>query len=252
MAGKVLIGTSGWSYPHWLDGAFYPPGVRGGACLPYYAGRFDTVEINSTYYRLPRPQFAARWAEVTPGGFRFAVKMWGQVTHRRRLRDVDEQLEVFFAACAPLGAKFGPLLVQLPPSFGRDLDRLEAFARSCRKAWQRHFPRRRLRVGVEFRHTSWNHPDTRACLGHLGWSLVLADMGEFAIDEPLDAGFVYVRRHGPGGGETGYDSTRLERLARRIRRWSGRGRDVYVYFNNDVGAHAPRNAAELAELVARG
>jgi uncharacterized protein YecE (DUF72 family) len=251
MAGKVLIGTSGWSYAHWLKGAFYPAGVRGGQCLIYYAGRFGTVEINSTYYRLPGAGFAARWREVTPGGFVFAVKMWQQVTHRKRLRQVAEELERYFAALAELRSKFGPLLIQLPPSFGKDLPRLEAFAGACAGAWKKQFPRRRLRAAMEFRHRSWNAADARALLGRLGLTLVLADMGDFAVDEPLPEGFVYIRRHGPGGGATGYSDAEMGQLAERIRRLSAAGRDVYVYFNNDAHAHAPRNATTLMEMLAR-
>jgi uncharacterized protein YecE (DUF72 family) len=249
MAGKVRIGTSGWSYPHWLGGVFYPAGVRGGACLGYYAGIFPTVEINMTYYRLPREALAARWAGIVPGRFVFAVKMWRQVTHRKRLANVPEELEAYFAACEGLAGRFGPLLVQLAPSFRKDLPRLEEFAGECAAAWKRHFPRRRLLGAAEFRHTSWHDDDTRALLSRLGWSLVLADMGDFAIDQPLEKGFVYVRRHGPGAGETGYSDGELGLLAERIRTWSAAGRDVYVYFNNDVHGHAPRNAAALMEMI---
>jgi len=252
VAGRILIGTSGWSYPHWLGGAFYPPGVRGAKCLPYYAGQFPTVEINSTYYRLPREGFAARWRRVTPARFVFAVKMWQQVTHRKRLAGVAEEVGAHFAACADLGAKFGPLLVQLPPSFQKDLPLLEEFAGQCTAAWKRQFPRRRLLAAAEFRHTSWNAPDTRRLLERLRWSLVLADMGPFAIDEPLSHGFIYVRRHGPGGGDRGYSDEELGKLAKRIHNWSAAGRKVYVYFNNDVHAHAPRNASTLMDMLARG
>ncbi len=249
MAGKVRIGTSGWSYAHWLKGAFYPRGVYGGKCLGFYAERFSSVEINSTYYRLPRAGAAERWRLVTPRTFVYAVKMWQMVTHRKRLAGVAEDLERFFAATGELGEKFGPLLVQLPPSFRAEPSRLEDFAARCQSAWQQRFGRRRLRAAVEFRHRSWNAPPTRGLLGRLGWSLVLADMGDFAVDEPLESGFVYVRRHGPGGGDTSYGDDRLARLAERIRQWSAAGRDVYVYFNNDAHAHAPRNAARLDELV---
>ena len=251
MAGKICIGTSGWSYPHWLKGAFYPTGVRGGKCLPYYAERFETVEINSTYYRLPRPGWAARWAEVTPPGFTFSVKMWRQVTHRKRLAGVGEEVEAHFSATAGLAGRHGPLLIQLPPSFRSDLPLLADFAACCAEAWGRHFPRRRLVAAVEFRHTSWNHPETRALLERLGWSLVLADMGDFGIDEPLSKGFLYVRRHG-GGGDGGYSDAELGRLADRIGEWSSAGRDVYVYFNNDVHAYAPRNAATLIGMIDQG
>ena len=251
MAGKVLIGTSGWSYAHWLDGAFYPPGVKGGKCLPYYAEKFPTVEINSTYYRLPKSGYAARWKEVTPAGFVFAVKMSRQVTHLRRLAGVEEELDRFFASTADLGNKFGPLLIQLPPSFQVDLPLLKDFAAQCQAAWKRYFPRRKLRAAMEFRHTSWNSDETRELLESLGFSLVLADMGNFAIDEPLSKGFIYIRRHGPAGGDTSYSNAQLRKLADRIRDFSAQGRDVYVYFNNDVHAYAPHNAATLMEMLSK-
>ncbi|KPK86665.1 MAG: hypothetical protein AMJ81_00685 [Phycisphaerae bacterium SM23_33] len=251
MAGKVRIGTSGWSYSHWLKGAFYADGVRGGDCLGYYAGHFPSVEINSTYYRLPRPSFAEKWFANTPEDFVFAVKMWQMVTHRKRLAGVEGDLESFFSACRGLGSKFGPLLIQLPPSFHKDLRRLGEFAAACEQLWQRHLPPRPGRVAVEFRHTSWNDDQTRGLLSRPGWSLVLADMGDFAIDEPLGQGFIYIRRHGPAGGDTSYSDRQLRALADRIAGWSAAGRDVYVYFNNDAHAHAPHNAAALMEIVGR-
>ncbi len=250
--GRILIGTSGWSYPHWLKGAFYPPGVRGGECLPWYAQHFPTVEINSTYYRPPREGWAARWAAETSPQFVFAVKMWRQVTHEKRLAGVEEELETHFAASAALGEKFGPLLVQLPPSLEKDLPLLEDFAGACLRAWERHFPRRRLLAAMEFRHASWDSGDARALLAKLGLSLVLSDLAGCTIDEPLAEGLVYVRRHGPGGHAASYGDAELDSLAERIRDWSAAGRDVHVYFNNDVHAHAPRNAAALIAMVRRG
>jgi len=124
---RAYIGTSGWNYRHWKD-AFYPRSVKAADWLGYFAGQFDTVEVNNSFYRVPTAGVVARWQSQVPGGFRFAVKLWRGITHFRKLVDTREHLETFFRAIEPLAtAHRGPLLVQLPPSQGRDLAKLDAF-----------------------------------------------------------------------------------------------------------------------------
>lgn len=238
----MLVGTSGWSYPHWRGGVFYPrelPAARG---LPFYARRFVTVEINSSFYRPPEERRFAAWADATPGGFVFAVKAPRSVTHDLRLEGVRDAIEPFLAATVGLGAKRGPLLVQLPPSFGRRLDVLERFLDGLRD-----LPASEgLRVAVEFRNRSWLVAEVRRALDRRGVALVLADKPGARTDEPNDAGFVYVRRHGHRGrADGGYPPDAIAADAARIRGFAASGREVFVYYNNDLGGHAVVDALAL-------
>ncbi len=248
-AGTCHIGTSGWSYPHWAKGLFYPRGLASGEWLRFYAGEFGTVEVNATYYRLPARKTVERWREVTGPGFRFAVKLWGTVTHRKRLRAAGTEIRSFLAAVQDLGEKRGPLLVQLPPSFRKDAERLDRFlgelARaSARSPW---------RVAVEFRHPDWLDEEVYGILDRHGAAVCLADLPICPITEPNDAPFVYVRRHGPRGRYRGsYPPGRIAADAARIRGWLAAGREVWVYYNNDTEGHAVADARELWAAVAGG
>jgi uncharacterized protein YecE (DUF72 family) len=241
-SGKLLVGTSGWSYQHWAGGRFYPQGLKPGDWLAYLAQHFSTVEINSTFYRLPKESSVQRWYDVTGSKFRFAVKLWQMVTHRKKLIDCDEHLRDFFRVAGGFRTKRGPLLVQLPPSIHKDLPRLDGFLGHLRKA----MGRMRWRVAVEFRHPSWADADTTALLDAHQAALCLADMPRCPFAEPGNAEFVYIRRHGPGGVYRGcYSEQHIADDAKRVRAWLAAGKDVYVYYNNDIGGHAVDNARQL-------
>ncbi|RME41136.1 MAG: DUF72 domain-containing protein [Planctomycetota bacterium] len=245
-AGTLYVGTSGWSYAHWAGGRFYPRGLKQGDWLVYYADRFSTVEINASFYRLPRPQMVERWRKVTKAGFRFAVKMWRRITHEKKLVDCERELADFLETVARLGPRRGPLLVQLPPSFRQDLDRLKHFFDLFRQV----AGRSRWRLAFEFRHPSWIGEEVYRFLDRRRAAVCLADLPRCPITEPNDAPFVYVRRHGPQGRyRGGYPPRQITADARRVRSWLDAGRDVYVYYNNDIEGHAVRNAAQLRERV---
>ncbi len=259
--GKLYVGTSGWSYPHWARGRFYPPGLKPGDWLGFLAERFSTVEINASFYRLPRPEIVARWRRVTGARFRFAVKMWRRITHDRKLANCRAELESFLAVPAELGPRCGPLLVQLPPSLHEDAARLDGFLAllsevgsavrnggSTRKA--RASRRTGWRVAVEFRHPSWLCAEVLEVLTRHGAALCLADLPRCPITEPNDAPFVYMRRHGPAGGYCGcYTPVQIAVDAERVREWIAAGRDVCVYYNNDVDGHAVENARQLTQAL---
>jgi len=240
----VRVGLSGWNYAHWRDGVFYPSRLPASRWLDFYAGRFDTVEVNSTFYRLPRRDAVARWVEQSPAGFLFAVKASRYLTHVKRLRDLGPGLERFLERIEPLldSPKLGPLLWQLPPTLRRDHDRLAG-------ALER-LPRG-LRHCVEFRHPSWFVDDTYALLREHGVALVIADrpeVNDFQAHE-LTAGWTYVRFHAGTRGRRGnYSESELREWAERLRAWS-RTHDVFAYFNNDWEGFAPRNAARLLQLL---
>jgi len=247
--GKCHIGTSGWCYAHWAKGRFYPQGLRQGDWLSFFARQFGTVEINSSFYRLPKVEMFTRWRDVTGPRFRLAVKLWRRITHEKRLVDCAAALDDFLAAAGQLGPKRGPLLVQLPPSMRKDVGLLEAFLADLKRA----MGRVRWKVAVEFRDTGWLCDPVYELLDRRGVALCLADLERCPIAEPNDARFVYIRRHGPGGRYRGcYSPKHITDDAGRIRGWLAAGRDVYVYYNNDVEGHAVDNARQLIAAVGAG
>ena len=242
--GKCHIGTSGWSYAHWAKGRFYPKGLKQGEWLAFFARHFGTVEINASFYRMPTPDMVARWRRVTPARFRFAVKLWRRITHEKRLANCE--LRDFLEVTGSLLPKRGPLLVQLPPSMRKDVDRLGAFLALLKKA----IGRSRWKVAVEFRNPEWICDEVYELLSQCRAAVCLADMERCPITEPNDVSFIYVRRHGPGGRYRGcYSPEHIAADARRIRRWLRAGKDVFVYYNNDFEGYAIDNARQLADAV---
>jgi uncharacterized protein YecE (DUF72 family) len=236
----IRVGCSGWNYAHWRHGVFYPERCPPARWLRYYAQHFDTVELNNTFYRLPRTSAVARWVAESPPGFVFAVKVSRYVTHIKRLLDTDKHLPLLLARIEPLlnSRKLGPLLWQLPPNFRRDDERLAAALVG--------FPPT-LRHALEFRHESWFADDVMALLREHNVALVIADRPEIASFQTheLTADFTFVRfHHGRRGMRGNYSDRELDRWAERIRAWGERG-DVFAYFNNDWDGFAVRNALGL-------
>jgi uncharacterized protein YecE (DUF72 family) len=241
---RVRIGCSGWNYAHWRDGVFYPPGCPARRWLSYYAEHFDTVEVNSTFYRLPRRDAVARWAEQTPPEFLFAVKVSRYLTHVKRLREIDVHLPLLLERIAPLAdaGKLGPLLWQLPPTFVRDDHRLKEALDALPSD---------LRHAVEFRHESWFARAPLELLVAHDVALVVGDRpGSPGPDRPEPtADFAFVRfHHGRRGRRGNYSDTELDDWAQTLDAWARRG-EVYAYFNNDWEGFAPRNAAAVRGLV---
>jgi uncharacterized protein YecE (DUF72 family) len=285
---RVWIGTSGWRYPPWR-GVFYPQGLAQRRELAHLAGRLTSVEINGSFYSLQRPESYRAWAADTPDEFLFAVKGSRYITHLKQLRDVRVPLANFLASgVLALGSKLGPMLWQLPPRLRFEPDRLDAFLRllprSTGAAAQlagEHDERldgraettvdadRPLRHALEVRHPSFRDPAFVALLREHDVALVVADTaGTFPYLDDVTARFVYVRLHGDAELYTsGYSSEALARWATLIQAWRAgevpvgeqmlappapsapEGRDVLVYFDNDVKAHAPFDAIALAERV---
>ncbi|HUT24662.1 MAG TPA: DUF72 domain-containing protein [Sumerlaeia bacterium] len=251
--GECYVGTSGWSYSHWAKGRFYPKGLKQGEWLRFYSERFPTVEVNSSFYRIPKLEFISRWRELTDPRFRFAVKLWRRITHEKRLAKCAQDLADFLSAVAPLQPKLGPLLVQLPPSLKCDIDLLESFLSGLEKVERTSKTAERrgpLKATVEFRNKDWLNRQTHELLDRHNASLCLSDLPKCSVAEPNRAGFVYIRRHGPGGDYRGrYPAEAIAEDAARIRGWIDEGRDVYVYFNNDIDGYAVDNARQLIERL---
>jgi uncharacterized protein YecE (DUF72 family) len=241
---RVHIGCSGWNYASWRHGVFYPDGLPARRWLAAYAEHFDTVEVNTTFYRLPRREAVARWVEVTPEDFTFAVKVSRYVTHIKRLREARRHLDLLLARIEPLVAagKLGPLLWQLPPTFQRDDQRLASALDELP---------RKLRHAFEFRHSSWFAEPVMELLRSYDVALVVADRPETASFQTREtvADFAFVRfHHGTRGRRGKYSHSELEEWTALIREWS-RERDVYAYFNNDWEGFAPENASTLKQML---
>jgi uncharacterized protein YecE (DUF72 family) len=236
---SIRIGTSGWSYEHW-DGVLYPSGLPAARRLEVYASRFDTVELNASFYRWPRESTFAGWRRRLPEGFLLSVKAPRGLTHAKRLY-VPEVWAARIAACwHELDDKRAVLLVQLPPAMERDDARLDWFLAAL-PHW--------IRVAVEFRHDSWLCEEVFALLERHGAAYCVLSGANLPCVLRATAPFVYVRMHGPDrehlyGGS--YSEADLDWWAERLRDWQGTGRDVFVYFNNDGGGNAVRNASGLA------
>ncbi len=237
---SVRIGTSGWHYDHWR-GPFYPEKLAASKMLDFYAGRFHTVELNNTFYRLPSAESLANWRQATPKDFCFAVKASRFLTHNKKLKDPENALQNFLPRVEALQKKLGPILFQLPPHWGVNVERLREFLQALPP---------RHRYVFEFREPSWNTEAVYATLRRHNAAYCIFELDWFQSPLEITADFAYVRLHGPGGKYQGcYSRQTLRQWARRIEGWS-KLRAVYIYFDNDQAGYAARNALELKRLVA--
>ena len=238
---QVIIGTSGWWYEHWKE-RFYPKGMEKREWFSYYAKSFDTVEINSSFYRLPFENVVKGWAKKAPENFKFTLKMWRRITHYKRLKEVEKDLETFFARINPLHKNLGAILYQLPPSLKKDLSLLENFLKLLPKE---------LDQAIEFRNKSWLTAETFSLLEKENIAYCIISMPEFPESIHLTSNISYIRFHGK---ETLYGSSyseeELKEWVKKIKNFFKRGVErVYIYFNNDYNAYAVFNALKLKELI---
>jgi uncharacterized protein YecE (DUF72 family) len=236
----IHIGTSGWHYGHWV-GPFYPPGTAQKDFLTYYAGHFHTVEINSSFYRLPEKKTFELWRDATPGGFIFAVKASRFITHMKKLKDPERSLATFMERISGLKEKLGPILFQLPPYWRRDIERLEAFLAALPSGY---------RYAFEFRDPTWFHPEVYQALAEHEAAFCLYELAGLSSPRELTADFTYLRLHGPGDAYSGcYPAETLSQWADVFGDWAKEGKEIYCYFDNDELGYAAQNAAELQKLV---
>ncbi len=284
---NIRIGVSGWSYEDW-HGKFYPEDVPKSGALAFASRVFNSVEVNGSFYSLLKPQTYRDWYRETPGSFVFALKGSRFITHNKKLKDVEIPLANFLASGPlALNQKLGPIVWQLSENLRFDPDRLDAFlallphdtetaarlasrhdSRVEGRSWVRIDKRRRLRHALEVRNESYFDPEFIRIARRRGTALVFSDAADWPLREELTVGWVYIRLH--GSKETyasRYSDESLDRWAGRIRSWRrGRqpadartitdrkppprkARDIYVYFDNDQHAHAPRDAQRLAQRV---
>jgi len=268
----VRIGISGWTYPRWR-GTFYPRGLPQREELRYAAERMNSVEINGSFYSLQRRSSFEAWAASVPEDFVFAVKGGRFITHMKKLSGIETPLANFFASgVLALDQKLGPILWQLPPNLGFNADRMDSFfaqlPRSASSAAQiaaHHdqripddraltkavHPRHRLRHAIEPRHESFRTPEFYRLLRRYKMALVISDNpGKWPIFTEITTDLMYVRLHGHDQlYVSGYSDHELNEWAAKIRSWTERGCDVYVYFDNDAKVHAPFDAMSLMERL---
>ncbi|NNG05747.1 MAG: DUF72 domain-containing protein [Inquilinus sp.] len=241
MAASHWVGTSGWSYPNWA-GPFYPAGLKQRDWLGFYARQLGTVEVNNSFYHLPREAMLRGWVERTPPGFLFAVKAWRAITHYRRLADCADHVAVFLDRVAMLGPKGGPVLFQLPPHWHADVDRLAGFLELLPEG---------RRFAMEFRDPSWHCDAVFDLLRARNVAFCPFELAGLTGPRVVTADFVYVRLHGRQSAYGGaYGEAALADWAAWLKANMAAGRDVHVYFDNtDEADHAVRDAQRLNGLL---
>jgi uncharacterized protein YecE (DUF72 family) len=232
----IYVGTSGWQYDAWKE-PFYD-GAPKRTWLELYASRFPVVEVNNSFYQLPKEETFDRWKAETPAGFGFAVKASRYITHIRRLRDCEEPVKLFWSRATRLGDKLGPVLFQFPPNLRVDAGLLRDFLSLLP---------REMRPAFEFRHDSWRIDEVSAVLDGAGAAWVLADRPGWQVPLLMTGGWSYVRFHQGRALHPGYTRRKLQTWADRIAGLEAR--DVFAFFNNDSLAAAPRDAQTLISLL---
>ena len=233
----VWIGTSGYNYPAW-KGSFYPTDLAAAKMLPYYAERFNTVEINYTFYRMPNEKLVAGWAAQTPSPWKITLKAPRRITHDSRLKNCGDLVAGFCRVAATLGEKLGALLFQLPPNFKKDLGLFDAFLAELPP---------RAPAAFEFRNISWLEDDVFERLKARNLALCVADSEKLATPARITADFAYFRLR-----DEGYRPDDIARWAETIRRETVSCRDVYVYFKHEDEGKGPEFAALLRERFGVG
>lgn len=236
---QIRIGTSGWLYPHW-SGQFYPTALAASDFLEHYSGRFSTVEINSTFYRLPSAEMIESWRSKTPNSFVFSCKISQFVSHRKKLKEPNLTLPPFLDRIRGLGPKLGPILVQLPPRWRVNEARLAAFLDALPSGF---------RFAFEFRDQTWWTDGVIELLRQHNTALCQFNLAGTTSPPEQTADFIYFRMHGPEEAYGGtYGDQALQSLARSCLQWQAQGADVYGYFDNDENAYAVGDAMRLKKL----
>jgi uncharacterized protein YecE (DUF72 family) len=228
---RVLAGTSGFSYKEW-KGSFYPEDLAADRMLAWYSERLPAVEINNTFYRMPKPALLESWAAEVSPDFRFVLKASQRITHFKRLKDAGSEVEYFFGVAATLGDRLGPALFQLPPNLKKDLPRLEAFLATIPEG---------RRAAFEFRHASWFEDDVFEALRSRGAALCVAEDEELATPLVTTASWGYLRLR-----RQDYDAVAVADWVAKVRAqpWS----DAYVFFKHEDAGSGPRLAGEFRKL----
>jgi uncharacterized protein YecE (DUF72 family) len=238
---KINIGTSGWNYNHWL-GTFYPDDLKNKKdWLGYYSDIFNTVEINNSFYRLPKNNTFEQWKKTAPDNFVFAVKASRYITHMKKLKRPEEGIKNLMKGVKSLNGKLGPILFQLPPHWNVNLERLKMFLEELPGGYKYAF---------EFRDESWWIDEVYDCLKEHNAAFCIYELEKTKSPREITADFTYIRLHGPGLKYEGkYDKKTLAGWCGAFEAWKERGKDIYMYFDNDQDGYAAQNAQELQDMV---
>ncbi len=246
---KIYIGTSGWVYDDWAR-AFYPARLNQRDWLKYYSNHFITVEINASFYHLLSAKTYERWLKITPKNFVFSVKISRYLTHIKKLNDSQEPWQRFINNAKCLDKKLGPILVQLPPNFKANSEKLSKLLKIIPKKYK---------IALEARNKTWFTGEIYDILKKHNAAMVLADSEEWSslirMSAPgeITVDFIYIRMHGPGNlYNSKYTLAQLKNLAKNIKLWKRKVKEIYVYFNNDTNAYAVQNATRIKQLLGVG
>jgi uncharacterized protein YecE (DUF72 family) len=238
----IRIGTSGWTYRHW-KGDFYPEKLPQRRWLEYYTEHFSTVELNASFYHIPKASTARGWYERTPSDFRFTVKVSRLITHVRKLSGCEETVEWFFRELEPMRDRIAAFLFQLPPSFLPQPESLKSFLSLLPQ---------NNRYVFELRNPEGYSGAVPELLERFGIAFCIHDLQGRETPHLITSSPVYIRFHGTGGRYSGsYSEAELDKWASRIQSWSDEGREVLAYFNNDIGGFTVRNAKTLVSKLNR-
>lgn len=232
----LWVGTSGYSYKEW-KGSFYPAGLKDADMLRAYSEKLPAVEINNTFYRLPKASVLESWRDQVPSGFRFVLKASRRITHIKRLREAGDETSYLFDTAGVLGKHLGPVLFQLPPNFQKDLGRLQSFLDQIPPA---------KTAAIEFRHPSWFEQDVFDCLKNHGCALCMSDTDEDPVEDVVST------------GRWGYLRLRREKYTKRqVTEWAERVRsqdweEVYLFFKDEGEGHGPKLAMQFLEASKAG
>jgi len=241
--GELFIGTSGWFYDDWRA-FFYPKNLPKEKWLEYFASHFRTVELNNSFYRLPKESTFLTWYKKTPENFLFAVKVSRFISHLKRLKDCGDSWYLFYQRAKLLKEKLGPFLIQLPPRWQKNLKRLKNFVKMIKGISPKE------KFAFEFRDESWFCPDIfRFLNSEKNLTLCLADSVQWPKTFISSGDFIYIRFHGPGSlYASKYSQTQLQKWAKIIKSFLKEKKSVFCYFNNDFSGFAVENAKELLNL----
>jgi uncharacterized protein YecE (DUF72 family) len=242
--GNIHIGTSGWHYEHW-KGPFYPEDLSKDAFLSYYSQHLRTVEINNSFYQLPKREVLIQWRDAVPKGFIFSFKANRYITHMKKLKDPEDSLSRMLDAVRALDDKLGPILFQLPPKWGLDAERFYDFLDALPPQY---------RYAFELRDPEWLDTQVYNALTELGIAFCIYEFAGRVSPKEITADFVYIRLHGPTDVpyQGKYSTQTLSGWAGAISTWVGQGREVFCYFDNDEAGYAAQDALRLQEMLKIG
>jgi len=236
----VHIGTSGWHYDHW-KGLFYPDAISTEEMLPYYTAHFHSVEVNNSFYQLPKKATLERWKKTVPRNFIFALKASRYITHMKKLKDPAQGVPSLLEIASVMEEKVGPILFQLPPRWRINLKRLDAFLQ---------FLSRDFRYAFEFRDPSWFNDSTYEMLAKKDAAFCIYNLAGRLSPKEVTTDFVYVRLHGPEAAYQGqYDGKTLSGWAGAFSTWHSQGKEIFCYFDNDEAGYAVQDALRLQKML---